>query len=128
MKRINYYALATGIILSIITAYCIILKVEFLMSSEVATGKVINLKSGAHRPRIKFDAKGGQNYEISASTWQSLEPGDSVQIRYSPDDPRMSASVNTILDQWAYILFLSALTAGFIDGGLRGEPLRKGLW
>jgi hypothetical protein len=98
------------------------------MSSEVTTGKVVHLKFGAHHPKISFDAKNGQHYEISASTWQSLEAGQSVQIRYSLDDPRTSVSVNTFLDQWAYIVFLVVLTAGFLDGGLRGEPFRKGLW
>ncbi|CAN0622237.1 conserved protein of unknown function [Burkholderia multivorans] len=125
MKELNYLALAIGIALSIVTAYCVISRIEFLASSEVSTGKVVSLKFGAHHPEITFDAGAGKNYETTVSAWKFVDVGQAVQIRYSSDDPRSSAILNTFVDLWNYILLLAFLAILFLIGGLRGKPFKE---
>ena len=125
MKQRNYLALAIGIVLSIVTAYCAISRIEFLASSEVATGKVVSLKFGAHHPEITFDAGAGKKYETTVSTWKFVDVGQAIQIRYSLDDPRSSATINTFADLWNYILLVAFLASMFLIGGIRGKPFKE---
>lgn len=123
MTRKNYFALGIGIALSVITAYCIISKIEFLMASELTTGKVVKLEFGGHHPEIEFSAKNGKNYKVSASSRWSVAVGQTVEIRYTTQDPKMSATLNTVLDIWYYTIFAAFLSAAAIITGLRGESL-----
>ncbi|CAN0627437.1 conserved protein of unknown function [Burkholderia multivorans] len=125
MTRRNYLALGIGITLSIITTYCIILKIEFLMSSELTTGEVVKLEFGGHHPEIKFSASNGQHYKVSIGSRWSVAAGQTVEIRYAPNDPKMSATLNTLLDIWDYTIVAAFLSAAAIITGLRGESLRR---
>ncbi|CAN0628136.1 conserved protein of unknown function [Burkholderia multivorans] len=125
MARRNYFSLGIGIVLSIITAYCIISKIEFLMSSELATGKVVKLEFGSHHPEIEFSATNGQRYKVSAGSRRSVAAGQTVEIRYAPHDPKMSATLNTVLDIWDYTIFVAVLSAAALITGLRGESLGR---
>ncbi|MPW19065.1 hypothetical protein GCT13_19730 [Paraburkholderia sp. CNPSo 3157] len=127
MKRPNYFALAIGLCASVAAAFSIYSTIDFRLSSIVTTGEVIRLNSGGHHPQIAFDAKDGRHYERLTGTIRSFTAGQSVLIRYRPDDPDGSAMIDSVLDLWTPSVFLLILAVGFLDAGLRGEALRKGL-
>ncbi|WP_409937522.1 DUF3592 domain-containing protein [Paraburkholderia sp. BCC1885] len=127
MKRPNYLALAIGGCASVAAAILIYSAVDFHLSSSVTTGTVVRSNGGGHHPRIAFDAPNGQHYERPTGTLRSFEIGQSVLIRYRPSDPGGSAVIDSALDLWAPSAFILILAIGFLDAGLRGERLRKGL-
>ncbi|BFG75396.1 hypothetical protein PTKU46_34290 [Paraburkholderia terrae] len=128
MKRPrNLFALAIGLCFSIGAAFCMYSAIEFRSTSIVTMGKVIHLNSGGHHPQIAFNAADGQHYERPAGTLESYAVGQAVAIRYSPGDPAGSAIIDSALDLWAPSIFLLILAVAFLDAGLRGETLRKGL-
>ena len=123
----NYFALAIGLCFSIGAAFCVYSAIEFRMTSIVTVGQVIRLNSGGHHPQIAFDSTDGQHYQRPTGTFRSFGAGQAVAIRYSANDPVGSAMIDSTLDLWAPSVFLLVLAAGFLDAGLRGEALRKGL-
>jgi len=126
VKRPNYYALAIGVAASIAAAFSIYSTIEFRLSSVATAGTVVSLNSGGHHPRIAFDAKNGQHYELPTGTIRSFEVGQAVLIRYNPGNPGRSAMIDSAFDLWAPSVFLLILAVGFLDAGFRGEALGKG--
>lgn len=124
--RLNYPALAVGACLAVALLFCVAWKIEYLTMTEVATGKVTHLDFGGHHPEIAFQARDGRLYERPISSLWSVQPGQAVQIRYEPDDPTLSATMDTFADLWVGILFLATLTGGFLVGGMRGLPFKGG--
>ena len=127
MKQRNYFALAIGGCATIAAAFTIYTTAEFRLSSVVTTGTVVRLNSGGHHPQIAFDAEDGKHYERPTGTLRTFEAGQTVRVRYSADDPLGSAMIDSALDLWAPSAFLLVLSVAFLDAGLRGMPLRKGL-
>uniref|UniRef100_UPI0038B34262 DUF3592 domain-containing protein n=1 Tax=Paraburkholderia antibiotica TaxID=2728839 RepID=UPI0038B34262 len=127
MRRLNYFALAIGLCASIAAAFSIYSTAGFRLSSVVTVGTVASVSAGRRHPRIAFDRKDGHHYERPTGTIRSFEAGQAVPIRYRPKDPTGSAMIDSAFDLWAPSVFLVILAVGFLDAGLRGEPLRKGL-
>lgn len=123
--RLNYLALAIGLCLAAATAFSVYSTVDFYASSVVDTAKVIRLNHGGHHPQIAFDAKSGQHYELPASSWWSVSVGQPVQIRYTPDDPRVSVDIDSAFDIWWCSGLLSVLSVIFLVTGLRGDPFDR---
>lgn len=128
MKRPrNFFALTIGFCFLIGAACCVYSALEFFSTSIVTMGKVIHLNSGGHHPQIAFDAKDGRHFDRPTGTLASYAAGEVVPIRYIPGDPAGTAIIDNVIDLWAPSAFLLILAVAFLDAGLRGEALRRGL-
>ncbi|REG49931.1 hypothetical protein B0G80_6345 [Paraburkholderia sp. BL6669N2] len=120
----NYLAFVIGACLLLALIFCVTAKIEYLTTSEITKGKVVRLNSGVHHPEVSFEARDGQIYVLSMSSLSGVNPGESVRVRYTEDDPVTSASIDSLADIWMGILLLAILTACFIVGGMRGLPFK----
>ncbi|MBN3803214.1 hypothetical protein GXB81_09120 [Paraburkholderia sp. Ac-20336] len=120
MKRsYNYVALAIGGVLLIMAALVGLNTMVFYRTSAVGIARVARLNTGNHHPQIEFDATNGQHYRLPASSWQAVEIGQKLRIRYSADAPRASVVIDSIIDIWIWFFFLLFLAAMFLIGGVR---------
>ncbi|WP_241289559.1 DUF3592 domain-containing protein [Burkholderia stabilis] len=90
---------------------------EFLRTSVVVPGRVIHLNAGPHHPEIAFTTLAGEHVEYPQGGEVSVQDGATVEVRYSPDAPRMTARMNTFGAIWGGVLTLGAMGAVFFLGG-----------
>jgi hypothetical protein len=125
MKR-NFGALAIGLCLAVATAFVLKSKIDFVQSSLTSIGRVTQLTHGGHHPRISFASRTGEVFEFPTGSWLSREVGDSVAVRYSRNDPESSATIDSFLELYWLPLWLGAMAALCILGGVRGTPFKQG--
>ncbi|OXI95948.1 MULTISPECIES: DUF3592 domain-containing protein [Burkholderia] len=98
---------------------------EFLRTSIVVPGRVIKLNAGPHHPEIAFTTLAGEHVEYPKGGSVSEEDGATVEVRYAPDAPAMSARLNTFGAIWGDVLMIGGMGVVFFVGGL--GQLRSGL-
>ncbi|VWC53060.1 DUF3592 domain-containing protein [Burkholderia lata] len=98
---------------------------EFLRTSVVVPGRVIKLNAGPHHPEIAFTTLAGEHVEYPQGGSVSEEDGATVEVRYAPDEPAMSARLNTFGAIWGDVLMIAGMGAAFFLGGV--SELRSGV-
>ncbi|MBY4726986.1 MULTISPECIES: DUF3592 domain-containing protein [Burkholderia] len=98
---------------------------EFLRTSIVVPGRVIRLNAGPHHPEIAFTTLAGEHVEYPQGGSVSEEDGATVEVRYAPDAPAMSARLNTFGAIWGDVLMIGGMGVVFFVGGL--GQLRSGV-
>jgi Protein of unknown function (DUF3592) len=95
--------------------------VQFLKASLPASGKVISVQRGSSHPTIDFRTDSGVNVNYTqGGLIFGYSIGDSVNLRYDPDNPR-KAEIDSFGALWAppllcLLLGLSFIAAGYSTG------------
>jgi hypothetical protein len=98
---------------------------EFLRTSVVVPGRVIKLNAGPHHPEIAFTTLAGEHVEYPQGGEVSVEDGATVEVRYAPDAPHMTARMNTFGAIWGGVLTFGGMGVAFFLGGV--SQLRSGV-
>jgi hypothetical protein len=98
---------------------------EFLRTSVVVPGRVIKLNAGPHHPEIAFTTLAGEQVEYPQGGAVSEQDGATVEVRYTPDEPGMSARLNTFGAIWGDVLMIGGMGAAFFLVGV--SQLRSGV-
>ncbi|MBN3823609.1 DUF3592 domain-containing protein [Burkholderia sp. Ac-20384] len=98
---------------------------EFLRTSVVVPGRVIKLNAGPHHPEIAFTTLAGEHVEYPQGGSVSEQDGAIVEVRYTPDEPRRSARLNTFGAIWGDVLMIGGMGVFFFLGG--ASQLRSGV-
>ncbi|NIE57832.1 MULTISPECIES: DUF3592 domain-containing protein [unclassified Burkholderia] len=98
---------------------------EFLRTSVVVPGRVIKLNAGPHHPEIAFTTLAGEHVEYPQGGEVSVEDGATVEVRYAPDAPHMTARMNTFGAIWGGVLTFGGMGAVFFLVG--ASQLRSGV-
>lgn len=101
-------------------------KRAFLRNSAIASGIVIALTENRERdeisyfPKVKFQTPSGLDITFQSAMGSSSEAkriGDSVAVRYRPDQPHV-AEIDAFMPLWGLTLLLSALGVVFLFVGV----------
>lgn len=99
---------------------------EFLRTSIVVPGQVVRLNAGGYHPQIEFVTRAGEPVSYpQGGILTRMKVGDRPEVRYSPDNPIPTATVNTFEAIWGNTLFFGVLGVAFIVGGLLSLPSKK---
>ncbi|MEK7898137.1 DUF3592 domain-containing protein [Burkholderia contaminans] len=100
---------------------------EFLRTSIVVPGRVVKLNAGGYHPEIEFVTKAGQHvsYPQGGLLISAMTVGQDVEVRYLPEQPIPTATVNTFRAIWDMPIFLLTMGLGAIVVGLLNLPSRK---
>ncbi|MBN3779548.1 MULTISPECIES: DUF3592 domain-containing protein [Burkholderia] len=98
---------------------------EFLRTSVVVPGRVIKLNAGPHHPEIAFTTLAGEHVEYPQGGEVSVQDGETVEVRYAPDAPHMTARMNTFGAIWGGVLIYGGMGVVFFLGG--AGQLRSGV-
>ncbi|WP_175950605.1 DUF3592 domain-containing protein [Burkholderia sp. BCC0405] len=101
---------------------------EFLRTSIVVPGRVIKLNAGPHHPEIAFTTLAGERVEYAQGGEVSVQDGATVEVRYTPDEPRMSARMNTFGAIWGGVLTFGGMGVAFLLGGVGQLRLGVRAW
>ncbi|MBJ9968462.1 DUF3592 domain-containing protein [Burkholderia seminalis] len=91
---------------------------EFLRTSVVVPGRVVKLNAGPHHPEIAFTTLAGEHVEYAQGGDVSVQDGATVEVRYAPDAPKMSARMNTFGAIWGDALTIGGMGAAFFVLGV----------
>ncbi|KVE07680.1 DUF3592 domain-containing protein [Burkholderia anthina] len=117
--------IAKGVVFTIVGT-CVLIGVtlhaqstrEFLRASVVVPGRVVKLNAGQHHPEIAFTTLAGEQVEYAQGGEVSVQDGATVEVRYAPDAPRMTARLNTFGAIWGGVLTIGAMGAVFFAVGV----------
>lgn len=104
----GFLFLLIGVALAIGACMSAIHTDSFLRTSLVAQGRVVALNAGKHHPEIAFTTQDGRDISYPQGGFVSMDIGEQVQIRYLPENPRSSASVDRFFPIWQ-----GTIAAGF---------------
>ncbi|MGS0891526.1 DUF3592 domain-containing protein [Burkholderia stagnalis] len=90
---------------------------EFLRTSIVVPGRVVELNAGPHHPEIAFTTLAGEHVEYPQGGAVSVQDGATVEVRYAPDAPAMTARMNTFGAIWGGALTFGGMGAVFFLAG-----------
>nr|WP_244107134.1 DUF3592 domain-containing protein [Burkholderia sp. BCC0419] len=117
--------IAKGIVFTIVgtcmligAALCAQSTREFMRTSVVVPGRVVKLNAGPHHPEIAFTTLAGEHVEYPQGGDVSVEDGATVEVRYAPDAPEMTARLNTFGAIWGDALTIGGMGAVFFVGGV----------
>ncbi|PXX40473.1 MULTISPECIES: DUF3592 domain-containing protein [Burkholderia] len=91
---------------------------EFLRTSVVVPGRVVKLNAGPHHPQIAFTTLAGEHVEYPQGGDVSVPDGATVEVRYAPEAPAMTARMNTFGAIWGGVLTFGGMGAVFLLGGV----------
>ncbi|WP_321872997.1 DUF3592 domain-containing protein [Burkholderia ubonensis] len=119
-------AIVAGIGFLIATAFTVQSTREFLRTSIVVPGQVTKLKFGGYHPEIEFVTKAGEHilYPQGGIT-SKMKVGDRAEVRYLPENPLPTATIDRFDAIWGNTVFFAALGMGFIVCGLLNLPSRQ---
>jgi hypothetical protein len=127
-RKFNYWALFLAASLLSIGLPLVIDQVQFYKQSLVATGTVSRLAYGRYHADARFTAVDGNAYTVSVSSIRPFKVDDPVEIRYEPEHPRRTATLNEPLNLWMptgiFLLFV-VLTLYL---GFSGKSIRQKGW
>jgi hypothetical protein len=99
---------------------------EFIRTSIVVPGHVVKLNAGGYHPQIEFVTREGEHVTYPQSLFISrMKVGDQCEVRYLPDNPIPTATLNRLDGVWSAVIFLAVMGCGFIVCGLMNLPSRK---
>lgn len=97
--------------------------VNFIQSSILVQGRVVKLNAGGSHPEIEFLARDGKKISYpQGGTIFGMRVGDDVQVRYLPDAPRASATVNRFGALWDKVIFFAFMALVFSLFGFLNLP------
>ncbi|MGU8077453.1 DUF3592 domain-containing protein [Burkholderia pyrrocinia] len=91
---------------------------EFLRTSVVVPGHVVRLNAGPHHPEIAFTTLAGEHVEYPQGGDVSVKDGATVEVRYAPEAPAMTARMNTFGAIWGDVLTFGVMGAVFFLAGI----------
>ncbi|KOE25234.1 MULTISPECIES: DUF3592 domain-containing protein [Burkholderia cepacia complex] len=120
-------AIVIGVGFLIAAAFSVQSTREFLRTSIVVPGRVVKLNAGGYHPEIEFVTKSGEHvsYPQGGILIAAMEVGQDVEVRYLPEQPIPTATVNTFRAIWDMPIFLATMGLGAILVGLMNLPSRK---
>lgn len=124
MRKYNYLALMFGAVLAAGAAYSAWSTLAYIGSTQATEGVVVATPIGPHHPYVVFTDANGNQIRFSANGDISQEVGDRVTVRYSQEDPRRSATIDTFRSRWTDPFMLALVAMGFIVAGVRNIPFR----
>ncbi|RQR79221.1 DUF3592 domain-containing protein [Burkholderia sp. Bp9012] len=92
----------------------------FIQASVVVPGQVVALNAGPHHPQISFVTKTGKTISYPQNGFVTLHVGDPVQVRYLPQDPEISATLNQFGALYDTTIFLILMASCFLVVGVGG--------
>ncbi|WP_322091683.1 DUF3592 domain-containing protein [Paraburkholderia bannensis] len=106
---------------------------DFLRSSILVSGRVVDLPHGPNHPKITFTTKAGEQVSYTQNGFGfDMGVGDEVQVRYLPEDPKSSARLVRVGAIWESSIGWSILGVGFAIYGavclwkLRRDRFKEG--
>ncbi|MCO1369849.1 DUF3592 domain-containing protein [Burkholderia multivorans] len=120
-------AIVIGVGFLIAAAFSVQSTREFLRNSIIVPGRVVKLNAGGYHPEIEFVTKSGEHvsYPQGGILIAAMKVGQDVEVRYSPEQPIPTATVNTFRAIWDMPIFLATMGLGAILVGLMNLPSRK---
>ncbi|KWF17608.1 DUF3592 domain-containing protein [Burkholderia pseudomultivorans] len=120
-------AIVIGVGFLIAAAFSVQSTREFLRTSIVVPGRVVKLNAGGYHPEIEFVTKSGEriSYPQGGILIAAMTVGQDVEVRYLPEQPIPTATVNTFRAIWDMPIFLATMGLGAILVGLLNLPSRK---
>ena len=91
---------------------------DFVQSSVVVPGRVVNLKFGGHHPEVEFVTKDGRRLSLHQSAFFSVDVGDQIQVRYRLDAPLQTARLDVFSSIWGDSVVLSLMGLAVIAGSM----------
>ncbi|WP_144630520.1 DUF3592 domain-containing protein [Bordetella genomosp. 13] len=120
-----------GLFLVASTGYLAYERVQFLRTSQVADGRVVELNAGGSHPQIEFETAAHERISYpQGGMIYGYEPGQQVKVRYMADNPRATAVLDTFGAMWGMDALMAGMGLIFLLVGLsaifRGE--RESSW
>ncbi|WP_106276943.1 DUF3592 domain-containing protein [Paraburkholderia sp. BL25I1N1] len=102
LNRISKNAIffAGGVFLLVAADFLYSQTTDFINNSVVVSGKVTRLNHGGHHVQVEFDTQTGEHISSSQSAFISANVGDTLPIRYRPDDPTHTSEIDRFMDIW----------------------------
>lgn len=87
---------------------------QFVRQAAQAPGVVSALRAGGSHPQITFETAARETISYPQNGWiAGYKVGDPVTVLYGAEDPRGTASIDTVGALWAGPILLFALGFGF---------------
>lgn len=100
---------------------------RFIKDSIVAPGRVASLNAGGAHPEIEFTTAVGQKVSYPQGGWiGGYKPGDWVRVRYRPEAPRQTATLDRFGALWFWPTLLLLFGVGGLWAGWSEWPETKG--
>ena len=97
---------------------------RFVAGSDVVRGRVSRLNAGGSHPEIEFTTRAGESVSFPQGGFiGGYAPGDQVEVRYDPADPRLTARLDSFGALWFAPMLLSVLGLGLGLAGFLNLPL-----
>lgn len=93
-------------------------RTEFLRSSARAPGVVSKLNAGGSHPQVSFTVAGLEMSFAQGGWIWGYEVGDQVTVLYDPENPHMTATIDSTGALWFATSFFAFMTLGFGFGTL----------
>ncbi|MCC8396373.1 DUF3592 domain-containing protein [Paraburkholderia sp. MMS20-SJTR3] len=119
----NYFALAVGLLCFVLTDLAANKTFNVYKSSVATTGQIVRLEPDGRHPVVEFVAISGEHREALAHTRWPVEVGQTIALRYKPDDPTYPVTFNRFVDLWLPITVFGGLTVLFMTWGLSGKKI-----
>lgn len=99
---------------------------DFLKSSVVVSGRVVELQHGPNHPTITFVTQSGKHISFPDGGFlPSLSMGDQVPVRYRPDAPLQSAKLDFFGPIWGNAIVLLGFGLSSLLGSLLNFYLQR---
>ena len=124
-RKIKYQPLIAAVILLVMQLPFLPPEIDWYQHSATATGVVVRLRDGNHKPDIEFTTGNGERRSVpGASTWRTFEVGDQVVVRYDVRAP-IKARVDGVLNLWGWHIFATLGFLIFFRDAIAGNKPRK---
>lgn len=108
-----------GLFLLFITLWLVQNQLDFLAHAHRAEGHVSALNAGGNHPQIDFTDANGKTFSYPQNGFISgYEVGDRVTVLYRPEDPYVSAIIDSPGALWAWSLGAGLLGISFTAAGI----------
>jgi len=119
MGRIgSILVIAAGAVLLMIAAHSAWGSFGFLRGAARANGTVTALNAGGSHPQIAFQTASGETISYpQGGLIFGVKPGDAVTVLYSADNPKQTATIDTVGALWFTTILTGGLGAIFLLAG-----------
>jgi hypothetical protein len=123
-KAVGAFVVGVGFIVAAITSSQFTL--EFIRASIVVPGRVVRLNAGGYHPQIEFMTKTGELVSYpQGGVITRMAVGEQIGVRYLPDNPGRSATINAFVATWDMTIVFGFMGAVAILCGLLSLPSRN---
>ena len=112
-------AVVAGVGLLVAATIGIHAKQDFLRTSSLVPGRVVQLNFGGSHPQIEFVTTAGERVTYPQGGWIfNMKVGEAVEVRYQPAAPISTATVNRFGAVWANTMLCGGLGGALLLGGM----------